>query len=106
MIVEWLRFQVKPNLRERFIQQDAAVWTVALARYPGFLGKEVWISPERSDELALVIRWATRTQWKAIPGEDLEAIEQEFLSRMGADTYELLESREFQVRKFPDQPIF
>jgi uncharacterized protein (TIGR03792 family) len=100
VVIEFLKFKVTPELREKFIQKDAEIWTTALARYPGFLSKEVWIEPNAPAEVALVIRWATREQWKSIPAEQLEKIEARFAQQMGK-TYELVQSSEYQVRKFP-----
>lgn len=100
MVIEFLRVKVVPKLREKFIQKDHEVWTAALASYPGFLGKEVWINPNSSTEVILVIRWATREQWKAIPQQRLDAIEKQFAQQMGY-TYQIVESSEYQVRKFP-----
>lgn len=100
MVIEFLKFRVDPSWRETFIQKDAAIWTTALAKYPGFLGKEVWINPHDSTEVVFVIHWQSREQWKAIPVLDLQSIEQEF-SRVMANGCELVESGEYQVRKFP-----
>lgn len=100
MVIEFLKFKVTPELREKFIQKDAEIWTAALARYPGFLSKEVWIDPNTPAEVVVVIRWATREQWKSIPSEQLEKIDAKFAQQMGK-TYELIQSSEYQVRKFP-----
>ncbi|WP_044500942.1 TIGR03792 family protein [Nostoc sp. PCC 7107] len=100
MVIELLKFQVDPNRRESFIQQDAEIWTTALAKYPGFLSKEVWINPHNLSEVTFIIRWATREQWKAIFEADLAVIDSKFAQALG-DTYQLIESAEYQVRKFP-----
>lgn len=100
MVIELLKFKVAVELREQFIQKDAEVWTQALAGCPGFLGKEVWINPNEPRQVILVIRWVTREQWKSIPRELLERIEQQFAQQMG-DTYHMVESAEYQVRKYP-----
>ncbi|MBE9200166.1 MULTISPECIES: TIGR03792 family protein [unclassified Nodularia (in: cyanobacteria)] len=100
MVIELLKFRVAPEERENYIQKDAEIWTTWLAKYPGFLGKEVWINPNDSTELILIIRWATREQWKAIPLADLQIIEDEFTKAM-KKSYPIVESAEFQVRKFP-----
>jgi uncharacterized protein (TIGR03792 family) len=100
MVIEWLRVVVTPALRERYIQTDAEIWTAALSRYRGFLGKEVWINPTDIAEVVLVIRWATREDWKSIPEEELAEIEREFNAAMGEGTHQIVESREYQVRKF------
>ncbi len=100
MVIEFLRFQVTPALREKFVQKDEEIWTPALAKFPGFISKEVWINPQEAAEVILVIRWATREQWKSISVKELEKIEARFAQQMGK-TYKLIESSEYQVRKLP-----
>lgn len=99
MVVEWLKFRVSPDLREQFVQKDAEIWTVALSQYPGFINKEVWISPDDLSEVVTVIYWETFEQWQAIPASELEQVEARFAEVMG-DTYEMVESSRYQVRKF------
>lgn len=102
MVIELLKVKVPPEQREKFIQKDAEIWTKALAQYPGFLGKEVWINPDDATEIVFVIRWATREQWKVIPQADLEAIEKKFNQAIGF-SQQLVECSEYQVRKFPQK---
>jgi uncharacterized protein (TIGR03792 family) len=105
MVIEWLKFQVDSEAREKFIKEDETIWTAALSNYPGFLGKEVWIEPHSLDKVIFTIRWQTREQWKSIPAKDLVAIEQRFAEVMGRMNinYKMIESKEFQVRKFPSK---
>jgi uncharacterized protein (TIGR03792 family) len=100
MVIEWLKFRVNPQKREEFIRKDAEIWTSVLASYPGFLGKEVWIDPHTLEEVVCIIRWETKEQWKAIPQTALDATEQQFARGMGK-VYELVETGEYQVCKFP-----
>jgi uncharacterized protein (TIGR03792 family) len=100
MVIEWLQFRVPPEQRERFIQIDEEIWTPAIAKYPGYQGKAIWISPAALDEVAFVIHWASREQWFSIPAEELAPIEAAFEAAIDFD-YELLLSREYQVRRFP-----
>ncbi len=100
MVIEWLKFRVAAQLREEFIIQDEAIWTTMLAQYPGFLGKEIWLNPQQAEEVVIVIRWQTREQWFAIPQADLELTEQKFNQALGGN-YDMVESKEYQVRKFP-----
>ncbi|WP_017318064.1 TIGR03792 family protein [Mastigocladopsis repens] len=102
MIIELLKVKVPPEQREKYIQKDAEIWTAALAKHPGFLGKEVWSNPKDATEVVLVIHWATKEHWKAIPQVELEAIEQKFSEAMGK-SYPIVESSEYQVRKFPQK---
>ncbi|MBU7584084.1 MAG: TIGR03792 family protein [Nostoc sp. TH1S01] len=100
MVIELLKFQVDPNIRETFIQKDAEIWTTALAKYPGFLSKEVWINPNNPSEVTFMIRWATKEQWKAISEADLAAIDSKFAQALG-NNFQMIEMAEYQVRKFP-----
>lgn len=100
MVIEWLQFRVQEELREQFVQLDAEIWTAALAEYSGFLGKEVWISPENLDEVITVIRWDSTESWYSIPSADLAAIDDAFSEAMGHGTYTLIASTQYQVRKF------
>ena len=101
MVIEWLGFRVKPELREKFITEDGNIWTPALARNEGFLGKETWIDPAASDRLYLIVHWQTKEHWKAVPVSLLEETEAKFAAAMGADNYKMIEVKEYQVRKFP-----
>lgn len=98
MTIEWLKFRIDPELRERFVQKDAEIWTPFLAQQAGFIGKEVWISPDDLSEVIQVIHWESFEQWQAISPEELDRVEAEFAAVMG-NTYELLESKHYQVRK-------
>lgn len=96
MVIEWLKIQVAPELREEFIQKDAIVWTPALAKWAGFLGKEVWIDRQYPDQVNFVIHWQTKAQWQAIPKDYLEAITMEFNQQFPYPN-EIIESQEYQV---------
>jgi uncharacterized protein (TIGR03792 family) len=100
VVIELLKVKIPPELREKYIQKDAEIWTAVLAKYPGFIGKEVWINPNDLTEVVLIIRWETREHWDAIPEGDLEAIAFNFNQAMG-ESYPIVESAEYQVRKFP-----
>lgn len=99
VVIELLKVKVAPEHREQYIQKDAEIWTQAIAHYPGFLGKEVWLNPNEPSEVILVIRWATREQWKSIPPERLQQISQEFDQQLGY-THQIVDSAEYQAR-FP-----
>ncbi len=101
MVIEWLKFQVSEQFREKFIQADEATWTAALAKHPGYLGKQVWINPRKPNEVVMVIQWDTLEAWKSFPADVAEATEKQFAEQMVAGTYKLVEGEEYQVRKYP-----
>ncbi|MBD2091548.1 TIGR03792 family protein [Microcoleus sp. FACHB-1515] len=100
MVIEWLRVRVEPELRELYVQKDHEIWTAGLSQYPGFLNKEVWISPDRLDEVVLVIRWESFAAWKSIPSDALARLDAEFNAVMG-ETHEIVDAGGYQVRRFP-----
>jgi uncharacterized protein (TIGR03792 family) len=100
MVIEWLKFQVPAAQREFFIQVDEEIWTAALAKYPGFMGKEVWLTADNPNEVVCVIQWQSLDAWKSIPADVVEATEKRFAEQMGAGTYKLTESVAYQLRKF------
>lgn len=99
MVIEWLKFQVPQEVREKFIQKDNEIWTAYLSKQKGFLGKEVWINPKSPTEVVLVVHWASREDWSAVPKEGLDKTEQLFSQAMGT-SYPITEAGEYQVRKF------
>ncbi|MEO0947608.1 MAG: TIGR03792 family protein [Cyanobacteria bacterium J06641_5] len=103
VVIEWLEFRVAAGFREEFVRIDERIWTAALMRYPGFIGKEVWLDPGADDRLVLVIRWHSRAQWKAIPEVELTMIQKEFDLAVGDRAHTLVKSAEFQIRKFCDR---
>ncbi len=97
MIIEWLGFAIKPQLRGEFLVQDQKIWTPVLANVDGFLGKEIWLDPARNDRVYVIVRWQSREQWKAISPEILEKTEQQFTLAMGDNSYKMLEAKEYQL---------
>lgn len=100
MVIEWLTFEMAPENRSAFIERDTEIWTAALSRYPGYVSKEVWIAPDADNRVTMVIRWASREQWKAIPEAVLTQVTDRFDRAVGFD-YSMVESKEYQVRRFP-----
>lgn len=101
MVIEWLRIRLLPETRQEYIELDAEIWTAFLNNYPGFLGKEVWLAPDVDNEVILVIRWQSREQWDGIPQEAIARTERRFNRAFGNRYHEIVESSEYQVRKFP-----
>jgi len=97
MVIEFLKIKVTGENREKYLQLDREIWTKALAKYPGFLGKEVWLNPDQPTEVILVIRWASREEWKSISAQLLEQIEQQFALEIGSIGHQIVESIEYKV---------
>ncbi len=77
--IEHLVFKVEdPAQVDRFIRLDEAIWTTALAEYPGFISKEVWVNREVPGEVHTVLIWKSMEEWKSIPLEELKRIDRVF----------------------------
>ena len=95
MVVELLKFKVKPEIHDKFIEIDRQVWTDMLKKCNGFIDKEVWINADNQEEILCLIKWESRQQWKSIPLDQLKATESTFAQKMGHLTYELADSSEY-----------
>lgn len=95
MVIEWLKFEVSPDLIDHYIEVDEKVWTTTLRQYPGFLGKQVWLDPNHLNAAILIIYWSDREAWKNVPADVLEATEEKFIKQLGASNYKLIEAKEF-----------
>lgn len=97
MVIELLKVEVAAEDREKYLQLDRKIWTKAIAQFPGFINKEVWLQPHVPNEVVLIIRWRSRQEWKSISLELLEAIERQFALEMDSISYKIVESVEYQV---------
>ena len=97
MYIEYLRFQIKPGFQARFLELDEELWTRRLSQNPGFHKKEVWLNPEDSTDLVIVVWWSNREQWKSITPEDVQAIDDEFVEAIGPGNSMLVEAREYRL---------
>ena len=77
VVVEHLRVKVPAEARQAWLEAERGSWEPWLARQPGFLGRDLLWDAER-EEGTLLIRWASREQWKAIPLADVAAVQERF----------------------------
>lgn len=76
-VVEHLRVKVPAEARQAWLEAEQGSWEPWLQQQPGFIGRDLLWDPER-EEGTLLIRWASREQWKAIPEEEVEAVQSRF----------------------------
>jgi uncharacterized protein (TIGR03792 family) len=77
VVVEQLRLRVPAEQRQAWLQAERGSWGPFLARQDGFLGRELFWDPARQ-EAVLLIRWASRAQWQAIPTAQLQEVQERF----------------------------
>ena len=76
-VVEHLRVKVPAEARQEWIAAEANSWEPWLAQQKGFLDRQLLWDPA-TEEGTLLIRWASREQWKAIPPAELDAVQERF----------------------------
>jgi uncharacterized protein (TIGR03792 family) len=76
-VVEHLRVKVPAEARQAWLEAERDSWDPWLQRQQGYLGRDLLWDPER-EEGTLLIRWASRDQWKAIPQQEVEAVQERF----------------------------
>jgi uncharacterized protein (TIGR03792 family) len=76
-VVEHLRLRVPRASRAAWLEAERGSWEPWLQRQPGFQGRELFWDAQQ-EEGVLLIRWASREQWKAIPLQELEQVQQRF----------------------------
>ena len=86
-VVEHLRVKVPAEARQAWLEAERGSWEPWLAQQDGYLGRDLLWDPER-EEGTLLIRWASRQQWKAMPLEEVEAVQERFeqLARQATGT--------------------
>jgi uncharacterized protein (TIGR03792 family) len=76
-VVEHLRVKVPAEARQAWLEAERGSWDPWLERQPGYLGRDLLWDAER-EEGTLLIRWASRDQWKAIPAAEVGAVQERF----------------------------
>jgi len=76
-VVEHLRLRVPEEARQAWIEAELKTWDPWLRQQKGFLGREVLWDIDHQEGV-LLIHWANRQDWKAIPMPEVAAIQQEF----------------------------
>ena len=77
VVVEHLRIKVPADARQAWLEAEQGSWEPWLQKQDGFLGRELLWDSAR-EEGTLLIRWASREQWKAIPEAEVEAVQERF----------------------------
>ena len=103
--VEYLVFEVKPELVDQFLELDHEYWTLFLKDQPGFISKEVWVNKSKPGEVSMITYWNTMEEWKSIPVEKLIEINTELTETFGKENFKLVgeihkENALYKVREY------
>jgi uncharacterized protein (TIGR03792 family) len=63
--------------RQAWLEAEQGSWEPWLAQQEGFLDRQLLWDPT-TEEGTLLIRWADREHWKAIPTQEVQAVQERF----------------------------
>lgn len=67
--VEELTFQITPEMIDQWIEKENEIWTTALEKCEGFLGKEYWINDDVPGEVTIIMYWTDASCFINLPKE-------------------------------------
>ena len=76
-IIEYLRLQVPHKDRNAWLIAEQKSWEPWLKEQKGFLGRQLLWDAE-TEEAILLISWASRSDWKTIPQEEIDHVQKTF----------------------------
>ncbi len=76
-ITEYLRLEVPAGMEQAWLAAERATWEPWLRAQPGFLGRELFWDSSHQEGL-LLIHWASRDQWQAIPEARIAQVQRQF----------------------------
>jgi uncharacterized protein (TIGR03792 family) len=76
-VIEHLRVRVQADAQAAWLHAEAHSWDPWLRRQSGYLGRDLRWDADR-EEGVLLIRWASREQWKAISDDEVARVQVRF----------------------------
>lgn len=76
-VIEHLRVKVPAAARQAWLEAEQVSWEPWLRAQAGFLGRRLHWDGQH-EEGHLLIRWASRAQWHAIPRAEIEQVQERF----------------------------
>ena len=76
-VIEYLRISVSAKDKKAWLIAEENSWKNWLKEQKGFLGRELLWDPGREEAL-LLIRWASRKDWKSIPQSEIDNVQERF----------------------------
>ena len=74
MVIEFLTFDLDPQLQADWLRVEEQHWSRFLERQPGFVRKEMWRPVDDERRLHAVIWWESIDHWHAVPDDQLEEV--------------------------------
>jgi uncharacterized protein (TIGR03792 family) len=82
-VLERLRLRVPSGTQQAWLEAERDTWIPWLRQKRGFVRREEWW--DQQEEVGVIqIQWSSRSAWKAIPQDEVEAIQSQFEARAKA----------------------
>ncbi len=75
MVIEFLTFDVSPDIRDEWLEHEESHWSRYLERQAGFISKEMWVEDTDPGRVHAVIRWDSMQSWEAVPRDEITAVD-------------------------------
>ena len=76
MVIEFLTFRVTPDERAAWMEVEERTWSRFLERQAGFVRKQLWVDVDDDQHVHAMIEWESLEHWKAIPDDQLAAVDE------------------------------
>ena len=76
-IIEYLHLSVPAKNKDSWLEAEKVSWEPWLKKQKGFLERQLFWDPEE-EKAILMISWLNRKDWKAIPQNEINAVQEVF----------------------------
>ena len=83
--VEVLRLAVPAALHRVWLNAETQVWKPWLEQQQGYLGRDLYWDPQQ-EQAHVLIRWRSQREWKAIPQQEVDAVQARFVAAINQAT--------------------
>ena len=66
-LLEILTYEVDEEYRKEYLKMDHEVWSLGESKFPGYIGKDTWISKTYPNQITHIIYWESKAAWDSIP---------------------------------------
>lgn len=81
-VLEILTYEVDAAYIDAYLNMDYEVWSLGESKFPGYIGKDTWISQTHPGQITHIIYWASKEAWKALPEDAVTKLRREAQKRV------------------------
>lgn len=81
-VLEILTYEVDAAYIDAYLNMDYEVWSLGESKFPGYIGKDTWISKTHPGQITHIIYWASKETWKGLPEDAVMQLRREAQKRV------------------------